>query len=152
MGFLGVGPMEVVMILVIALVVVGPNKLPGIARSLGKTYREFKKAMDDVTKPIKELTKEVTSEFNDVKKEVNVEVDGVKKVVSEDKQDIISELNVSSEIDEVKKIANEGKQDITSDLNINSGVLSQNISGNAADASKKSLPEKEIAKEELISN
>src|SRR5262245_18173205 len=35
MNFLGVGPGEVILILIIALVVVGPERLPGLARQLG---------------------------------------------------------------------------------------------------------------------
>jgi sec-independent protein translocase protein TatA len=40
-----VGPMEVVLVLVIALVVLGPKKLPDVARSVGKGMREFKDAV-----------------------------------------------------------------------------------------------------------
>ena len=41
--FGNIGPWELVFILVIALVVVGPGKLPEVARSLGKAANEFKK-------------------------------------------------------------------------------------------------------------
>jgi sec-independent protein translocase protein TatA len=37
-----IGPMELIVVLVIALVVVGPKKLPAMGRSLGKGMREFK--------------------------------------------------------------------------------------------------------------
>lgn len=36
------GPMELVIVLIIALVIFGPKKLPGLGRSLGKGLREFK--------------------------------------------------------------------------------------------------------------
>jgi sec-independent protein translocase protein TatA len=39
------GPMEIVIILVIALIVVGPKKLPNFGRSLGSGMREFKEAI-----------------------------------------------------------------------------------------------------------
>ena len=39
------GPMELVIILVIALLVVGPKKLPNVGRSLGSSMREFKDAI-----------------------------------------------------------------------------------------------------------
>ena len=39
------GPMELVIILIIALVVVGPKKLPGVGRSIGTGMREFKDAI-----------------------------------------------------------------------------------------------------------
>ena len=37
-----VGPMELVVILAIALIVLGPKKLPEVGRSIGKGMREFK--------------------------------------------------------------------------------------------------------------
>ena len=37
-----VGPMELVIILAIALIVLGPRKLPEVGRSLGRGMREFK--------------------------------------------------------------------------------------------------------------
>ena len=43
----GIGMPEMIVILVIALVVIGPQKLPEIARSLGKGLAEFKWATED---------------------------------------------------------------------------------------------------------
>jgi sec-independent protein translocase protein TatA len=40
-----VGPMELVVILAIALIVLGPKKLPEAGRSVGKGLREFKQAL-----------------------------------------------------------------------------------------------------------
>jgi sec-independent protein translocase protein TatA len=37
-----IGPMELVVVLAIALMVLGPKKLPEVGRSLGKGIREFK--------------------------------------------------------------------------------------------------------------
>lgn len=62
--FGNIGPWELILILLIALIVVGPSKLPDVARSLGKGLSEFKKVtsgvrkefedavnLDDLTKP-----------------------------------------------------------------------------------------------------
>ncbi|QEM68949.1 TatA/E family twin arginine-targeting protein translocase [Geobacter sp. FeAm09] len=48
----GIGMPELVIIMVIALLVIGPYKLPELARSLGKGLGEFKKASDDFKKTI----------------------------------------------------------------------------------------------------
>jgi len=37
-----IGPLELIIVLVIVLIVVGPKKLPGLGRSLGTGMREFK--------------------------------------------------------------------------------------------------------------
>ena len=44
-----IGPGELIIVLVIALVVLGPGKLPDVAQSLGKSLREFRKAATDVS-------------------------------------------------------------------------------------------------------
>ena len=41
----GIGPMELIVVLVIALVVFGPKKLPDLGRSLGKGMREFRSSV-----------------------------------------------------------------------------------------------------------
>jgi TatA/E family protein of Tat protein translocase len=45
---LGLTPTHLVLILVIALIVVGPGKLPDVGAALGKSIREFRKAATDV--------------------------------------------------------------------------------------------------------
>jgi sec-independent protein translocase protein TatA len=44
-----VGPLELIIILVIALLILGPGKLPEVGASLGKSIREFRKAVTDVS-------------------------------------------------------------------------------------------------------
>ncbi len=48
MGSLGI--QEMIIILVVALIVFGPKKLPEIGKSLGKGIAEFKKASSDLAK------------------------------------------------------------------------------------------------------
>jgi sec-independent protein translocase protein TatB len=45
----GIGPSELLVILVIALLVLGPKRLPELARSLGKAMGEFRRATADIT-------------------------------------------------------------------------------------------------------
>lgn len=55
LGFLGnIGPWELVLVLVIALIVFGPGKLPEVAKSLGKGINEFKKASNEVKQQVQE--------------------------------------------------------------------------------------------------
>lgn len=55
-GFIGnIGPWELILILAIALIVVGPGKLPDVARSLGKATQEFKKATSGVRKEFEDV-------------------------------------------------------------------------------------------------
>jgi sec-independent protein translocase protein TatA len=45
MPFNGIGPMELVIVLVIALLVLGPKRLPEVGRSIGRGMREFKQSI-----------------------------------------------------------------------------------------------------------
>jgi sec-independent protein translocase protein TatA len=45
---LNIGPQELIVVLIIALLVVGPSRLPELGRSIGKALREFRKVQDEV--------------------------------------------------------------------------------------------------------
>lgn len=47
-----IGIWEVVVVLVVALVVFGPSRLPEIGRSIGKSINEFRKAAKDIKNSI----------------------------------------------------------------------------------------------------
>lgn len=49
-----IGPMELILILVIALVIFGPKKLPEIGKAIGTAIKEFKKHTTNVSESIDE--------------------------------------------------------------------------------------------------
>jgi sec-independent protein translocase protein TatA len=53
----GIGMPELIVILVIALIVIGPQKLPELAKSLGKGLAEFKRATDDFRQGVEDEAK-----------------------------------------------------------------------------------------------
>lgn len=68
---LGLGMGELVLILAIALLVLGPSKLPQLATGLGKAIRSFKRATDglgeqvmgeELAKPVAELKRAIKDE------------------------------------------------------------------------------------------
>jgi len=54
----GIGMQELIIIAIIALIVVGPKKLPDLAKTMGKGFSEFKKATEGITDDLKETLKE----------------------------------------------------------------------------------------------
>jgi TatA/E family protein of Tat protein translocase len=60
MNFLGLGPMEILLILIVALIIFGPGRLPELASGLGKAIREFRKVSSELTR---DWTKEITREM-----------------------------------------------------------------------------------------
>ncbi len=58
----GIGMPEMLLILAIALIVIGPKKLPDLAKSLGRAFAEFKRATSELKESI-----EIETDFKDVK-------------------------------------------------------------------------------------
>ena len=75
MDFFGIGPLEILLILIIGLLIFGPGKIPQIARDLGKALRSFKKATTDlsveVSRELEEEKKELTSDTKQIKQEID---------------------------------------------------------------------------------
>jgi sec-independent protein translocase protein TatA len=67
-----IGVPGLILILVLALIIFGPNKLPEIGRAVGKSIREFKRAAEGITNDIKE-------EFQDDLKEAQKDRIDLKK-------------------------------------------------------------------------
>jgi sec-independent protein translocase protein TatA len=61
----GIGMQELIIIAIIALIIVGPKKLPDLAKTLGKGFNEFKKATDGMTDDLKETMKEDKNQDDD---------------------------------------------------------------------------------------
>ncbi len=62
----GMGMPEILLILAVALVVIGPKKLPGLAKSIGRAMGEFKNATRDLKHSI-----DLEGDLQDVKKSFN---------------------------------------------------------------------------------
>ena len=65
---------HLLVIMVVILLVVGPNKLPDVARALGRGYAEFKRTMDDLKGAMyqDETVRGLREEFRSAQREMNV--------------------------------------------------------------------------------
>jgi Tat protein translocase TatB subunit len=81
----GIGFTEFAIILVIALIAIGPEKLPEIMKVLGKAFGEFKKATQELKKTVDETTKDVEEEFA-VEEVLKLEEEEEKKPASGEKE------------------------------------------------------------------
>ena len=83
----GIGMPELFIIMVIALLVIGPQKLPDLARSLGKGFSEFKRAADDFKQTIKDDTKVTDKQESTTKETVATEKEPTEGFKVEGKQE-----------------------------------------------------------------
>lgn len=74
-----VGGGELVLILLVVLLLFGPNKLPELARSVGKGLRSVRKAQEDLTQQIRDISADVSGPVtkikDDIKKDITVSLD-----------------------------------------------------------------------------
>jgi sec-independent protein translocase protein TatB len=77
MDFLGIGPFEIALVLLIAFIVLGPDRIPGVMRQLGTWVRQLRELTNNITRDygtdIQQLTGEITAlqeEFRSIQREL----------------------------------------------------------------------------------
>ena len=109
----GIGLPEMIIIAVVALIFIGPDKLPGVLRSIGKGLVELKRATSDVRSTVQEEMhkieeeielKEVRESAQDFKNELGgvankVDPLTLSKFNSEDHKEVISDSTNESDLD-----------------------------------------------------
>ena len=85
----GIGMPEMLLIMAVALIVIGPKKLPDLARSLGRAFGEFKKATNDLKESLEIDTdlSEVTRSFDEVGDEIKKSVEEPARQIESDQTD-----------------------------------------------------------------
>ena len=68
----GIGMPELIIIFVIALIIIGPKKLPDLARALGKGMAEFRKATNEIKSNL-----DMEDEFKGIEEELTDSVSGM---------------------------------------------------------------------------
>lgn len=80
--FLFIGAPEVFIILLIVVMVFGADKIPEIARGLGKGMRQVKDATNEIKQEINNSSKEIGVD-TDLAKDINKEIKGVKENIDD---------------------------------------------------------------------
>ena len=86
----GIGMPEMLLILAVALIVLGPKKLPDLAKSLGRAVREFKRATTEFKDSMEIDTelKDVKQKFDEVNHNIRETIDGPAESPAEDQEPI----------------------------------------------------------------
>jgi sec-independent protein translocase protein TatA len=106
------GTQDILLILIVALFLFGPNKLPEMARSLGKATGEFKKAQIQSESELKQMVKPL---YNKDEKIHNLAVEMGLDVQNKSDEQIIEEIRLKIRSNEVANTQTKnmaiGKQD-----------------------------------------
>ena len=99
--FGSIGPAELILIFVIALLVFVPKKLPEIGRSVGKALREFKKTSEEIKGRIEEEIE--ASEIKDIRKDIQAGVDDLRSGMKALTADVAVVPDAIKKDEEIKK-------------------------------------------------
>ena len=146
----GIGMPEMLVILALALIIIGPKKLPDLAKSLGRAMREFKKATSEFKESIQlesELSdvKETFSDISDglkdaVDLDLNAEKQKADKIGSDDEKDEEKDSHGESESDDFSNLKNLKKEfdnlDTDTDASQKNETLMQDASPDTDDEKK----------------
>lgn len=67
MSFFGMGGMEIMVIMLVALIIFGPGKLPEIGAQVGKAVRDFRRTTNDLTREFNESTGDIRATMDEMK-------------------------------------------------------------------------------------
>lgn len=95
---------EFMVILVAVFFIFGPKKMPEIARKLGRTMNELKKASSDITREFREETNSIKNELLSARESVRRETEVITKEVSETYDKVSKDAlpDITPEIDPYK--------------------------------------------------
>ncbi len=104
----GIGETELVIILLFAFMIFGPDKLPGIGRTVGRALRQFRDAQEGFTKVVQtEIVDPATEAMSDAPKKPNRK----REAAADDDADIdSSEAGASSRPDKTETFAERKKR------------------------------------------
>jgi Tat protein translocase TatB subunit len=103
----GIGLPELIIIMVIALIVIGPSKLPDLARALGKGMAEFRKATQEIKDSL-----DLDEDIQEVKNELADSISGLNKPLDLEEMDLGEEITPKYEdFDEPMESHEEGKKE-----------------------------------------
>lgn len=116
--FLDVSGGELLVIMLVVFLVFGPDKMPDIARKIGKAINQMKKASNDLTREFRQETSGIMNEIQKTQTEVRDELNKVHQEVSQTRARVINDLSIPKD-----KISEPNKSDTSAEHPENSAHL-----------------------------
>lgn len=103
MDFMGMGPLEILLVLIVGLLVLGPEKLPAMAAKAGELYRKLTKVTSTLSKSITEEISAETKATSDLTKSITEEISAGARAISELGKSITQEIPAKTKTKETEK-------------------------------------------------
>jgi len=130
MEFLGMGMMEIVMIALVALIVLGPDRLPAYARKASRFIRQLRKITSGITQEVNRALELEDYDGEGIKKELKE----ISKSLEEDAAMLRKSL--SDDTASLEKAVNKGVQEVNEGLTKGSAEISHSLKKSAKSAEK----------------
>jgi len=99
-GFLGVGPLEIALIMIVAVIVLGPERIPEVAVQIARAVKflrgyateataDIRAELADLTKEYEEMRKELDSFRSDIQKDITSVADEVDRTIRASQKPIV---------------------------------------------------------------
>ena len=135
-----VGFSEVVIIAIIALVILGPERLPKLARTLGFWVGKARRMVSDVKADIDREMRE--SELADLRKLGN-EISDVKDEIQSATGDVTGEKGMGSVVESIQKSADDIRSSVADPTSSDEATSPENPTGKRAETKASHAPEKQ---------
>ena len=106
----GIGMPELIIIMVIALIVIGPSKLPDLAKAIGKGLAEFRKATQDIKESLN-----IEGELQDARKDLVDSVSGLDKPLDLEAPQSYEEESEHEESDDAQGDSEQTEEELPED-------------------------------------
>jgi len=117
--FGSIGPAELLVIFLVVLLIFGADRLPELARGLGKGMREFRRAADEVKNEIIRPEGDVLS---DLKRELEEEADSAKQIIEDNyPENTQGEIKAETDTQELQEKDNNNHEEHSSVQNEEDG-------------------------------
>ena len=140
--FSNIGITELIIVLLLALLVVGPERLPELGRKLGKTLRDVRKAYEN-------LTRDLGPELADLQKstqELRESVESVRSIPQDVVQTVIQAADLEETVEDLKQMTN-SVEEVGQTLSA-AGKTIKDPMGAAVDAARSTLDPRKPEKSE----
>lgn len=96
--FFDISTGEVFIILMVLFLVFGPQKMPEIARKIGKAINQMKHASSEITREFNDETDKIKRTFEEEAKDIRKTYDDTKKDIEKENKNLENELSIKTDI------------------------------------------------------
>lgn len=126
MDFLGMGWPEIILILIVALIVLGPEKLPEYVRTFGKYYRKFRQLTNGVTSDLRKAValdedengESLMSGIDEIRASLQKDADDLRASLNDVEDDSVSDESLEKTINDSLKDAKDSVNESLKDIDI----------------------------------